>query len=733
MTSRDFQIHPLPAEWQLTPLGKDGNLKKSKAPYAKEWQKTDISRAEIESAIASGKATGYGLRLGAPSGYVVAIDFDGQSAIDMGLTLFGELPNTVSWTSGRLGRYQAVFKVPADYCELVSNTVVKTGVIGADGKAEQIEFRYTGNQSALPPSAHPDTDGYVWINSHDYTPVADLPKVVIDFWLERLAPKVTTKTSVKTKPKPKTETKTEPKLDTEAYTAIPIPLKNCISNQNLELMSGAIDGGRNAAGVRLSKDLIGAANYLEAKGIDFEGDPRGLFDEFCQNCTPPIGEGKDDSPDEPDKIWDWAERDNPQPSRNRFGDDGLDNIIEAWELKNDPSDKSQRCPYFTSSPAKGLYRVGLKRDEETGEFVKKRERIGRHLDCIAYANNPEGNGSSLQLEFDTIRGHLSRCTMPRGYIVSETAMMLAELVNRGYQFNVEKKKLLIQYLNGLGENIDLTFTITDSTGWIGERYVSQHKTYGGGDLKFGGIETSDETATEIKGDLQTWKQHIGSKMPGNSRLIFGGGTAFAAVLLPIVKLESGGFHFTGGTSEGKTTILKVAASIVGEKRIPHWRSTINALESTAKSRNHSLLTLDEIGQADPRHVGEIAYMLANGQGKARMTKQLSSRKPASWDLLFLSSGELGMGEYMALAGVKQKGGQEVRMPDIPAVPFGSPFGVFENIHSCDSSKEFAQNLESATNRYRGAAIDVFLDKLVIDRVDEKFDGAMALSTEQCRM
>jgi putative DNA primase/helicase len=115
-----------------------------------------------------------------------------------------------------------------------------------------------------------------------------------------------------------------------------------------------------------------------------------------------------------------------------------------------------------------------------------------------------------------------------------------------------------------------------------------------------------------------------------------------------------------------------------------------------------------------------------------MTKQLSNRKPKIWQLLFLSSGEIGLGEYMAQAGVTQKGGQEVRMPSIPVVPSGSPFGVFETIHGCDSSKAFVQNLEAACDRSDGSALDAFLTRLIVDRAsapqsgrtDKNFDGEL---------
>jgi Protein of unknown function (DUF3987)/Bifunctional DNA primase/polymerase, N-terminal len=314
------ELQNLPQPWKLTPLGKPD----PKAPYLFDWANTDIDREFIIAEIDAGRATGYGLRLGQPSGYVVAIDFDGQSAIEMGLDKFRELPKTVTWTSGRLGRYQALFSVPEQYRDRVKNKTVKTGVIGDDGKAEQLEFRYTGNQSVLPPSPHPTTDGYHWINNPIDTPVAELPQSAIDYWMSLLAPKVTSKSKVKTKP--------ESKPHSEAPAILPIPLANCLAKSNRRLLRGVTDGGRNHAGATLSRDLIGAANYLESTGIAYDGDPRELFDGFVADCDPPIGLGKDDAPDEPDKIWRSAQRDNPEPSCTA---DGIDNIIEAWNRKVD--------------------------------------------------------------------------------------------------------------------------------------------------------------------------------------------------------------------------------------------------------------------------------------------------------------------------------------------------------------------------------------------------------------
>jgi Bifunctional DNA primase/polymerase, N-terminal len=175
-------LHNLPQDWNLTPLGKKDQTGKPdpKAPYLKKWSTTDIDRQAIEQEIRSAKAVGYGLKLG---GNFVAIDFDGQSAIDYWVERFGDIPHTITWTSGKDGRFQALFTVPLAY-----QNEVKAKKISTD-TAELLEFRYTNHQSVLPPSPHPETDGYVWLNSPSDTSIAQLPQAVIDFWLELISPK----------------------------------------------------------------------------------------------------------------------------------------------------------------------------------------------------------------------------------------------------------------------------------------------------------------------------------------------------------------------------------------------------------------------------------------------------------------------------------------------------------------------------------------------------------------
>ena len=116
--------------------------------------------------------TGFGLITGELSGYLLAIDCDGPTAHELA-EHFGGLLKTLSWTSGKEGRAQYLYLVPPEYREALKNFTRK--VLETGTKGQQLELRYNSMQSVLPPSVHPETQGYIWINSIENTPIAELP------------------------------------------------------------------------------------------------------------------------------------------------------------------------------------------------------------------------------------------------------------------------------------------------------------------------------------------------------------------------------------------------------------------------------------------------------------------------------------------------------------------------------------------------------------------------------
>lgn len=222
-----------------------------------------------------------------------------------------------------------------------------------------------------------------------------------------------------------------------------------------------------------------------------------------------------------------------------------------------------------------------------------------------------------------------------------------------------------------------------------------------------------------RGTLAEWQSAIAEPCRGNSRLILALCAAFAAPLLHLAGAEGGGLHLRGPSSVGKTTALAVAGSVWGGGGLNgwarRWRTTDNGLESVAAAHCDLLLCLDEMGEAAPEVVSASAYMLANGGGKGRASRDGGGRRVAEWRLLFLSTGEEGLADRLAEArgGPRRvRAGQEVRVVDVPA-DAGAGLGLFED---CDGAepRAFADAFKDAAGCFYGTAGRAFLDRLTKD-------------------
>ena len=196
---------------------------------------------------------------------------------------------------------------------------------------------------------------------------------------------------------------------------------------------------------------------------------------------------------------------------------------------------------------------------------------------------------------------------------------------------------------------------------------------------------------------------------GNSRFVFAVSCAFAGALLLPAGVESGGFHLRSGSSQGKTSALRIAASVWGRPDyVKRWRTTDNALEATAVQHSDGLLILDEIAQLDAAKAGECAYMLANEQEKGRNTRGGLNRRQRTWRLLFLSSGEVSLSTHMAEAGKRVMAGQEVRMVDIP-LDAGQGMGGVEALHGHATPGALVEAMTGAAARCYGVAGRAWLE------------------------
>lgn len=351
--------------------------------------------------------------------------------------------------------------------------------------------------------------------------------------------------------------------------------------------------------------------------------------------------------------------------------------------------------------AEGLFFVA--RDAEGNE--RKPEWVCARLEVTAKTRNDGAEAWGYLLEFKDPDGNPKAWAMPAQMLAGEGSEWAGYLRAMGLQMapGTKARNLLARYIDT--RRITARAICTDRVGWHGGVYVLPSGSIGQAEgLRYvfqseGGIDDQYKQ----RGELAAWREAVAALAVGNSRLMFALCCAFAGPLLRLAGVESGGFQYRGDSSGGKTTALKVAASVYGPPGyMQRWRTTDNALEATAVQHSDSLLILDEFGQLDPKVAGECAYMLANEQEKGRATRGGLAKRRRTWRLLFLSSGELGLGDHMRQAGKDMRAGQEVRFVDIP-LDAGAGMGGLECLHGFSSAQALAEGITHNAGQHYGTA------------------------------
>ncbi len=348
----------------------------------------------------------------------------------------------------------------------------------------------------------------------------------------------------------------------------------------------------------------------------------------------------------------------------------------------------------------GLYKLEAKPDGEMNEV-----RIGPPLAVKGMTRDSEGNEWGLMLEWADPDGKKHTWPMPIELLFRQGADWYSALASGGWFGNPVARKKLVDFLSAVRPVRRIR--CVPRTGWDKAAYILPDAVYG---------NTSGESVVlqsahhgdlyHTSGTLNDWKE-IAALSIGNSRLSFALCAAFAGPLLRLAGLEGGGFSFEGGSSSGKTTALQIAASVWGgPEHVRSWRATDNGLENIAVLHNDNVLILDEVGQVNGKVLAECAYMLANGQGKGRSSREGHLRKSHSWRLLFLSSGELGLADKLAENGLKSRGGQEVRFVGLPV-----DTSMLTELHGFPHAGAVVSRLKELTAIHYGHAGRAFLHKL----------------------
>lgn len=383
-------------------------------------------------------------------------------------------------------------------------------------------------------------------------------------------------------------------------------------------------------------------------------------------------------------------------------------------------------PYFVFTPRKvgkypapGVYYIGqaIEGKEKTVVGHLPPQWLCSPLRVAAKTRDTAQSEWGRLLEFTDPDRHLHRWAMPCELLAGNGEEARRALLREGVRLTTNRS-LRPQFETYLQVSpARLHARCVTRTGWHGDAFVLPRETFGDTEAEPVLFQAAslDSVALSSSGSLADWRAHVAAPCAGNSRLVLAACMGFAGPCLGLVHAEGGGVHLRGASSAGKSTALHLAASVYGlpEKYGKTWRATDNGLEGTAALHSDMLLILDEMGQLEPKHAGQVAYMLANGAGKARSNRDGTPREVATWRVLFLSAGEVGLDSLVKEGGGRVQAGQQVRVVDVPA-DAGAGLGLFDTVPDGMTPGAFADGLKSAAAKYHGTALLAFLRLLARD-------------------
>ena len=356
-------------------------------------------------------------------------------------------------------------------------------------------------------------------------------------------------------------------------------------------------------------------------------------------------------------------------------------------------------------------------------------KLCSYIDVEAEGYDRQGGGRCRLVRFADTFGKIRKATVMMSELVKNQNSVLATLVDQGlslYRANAQGGNAHVaEFIRT--RDVERYFQTTDSYGWLelGKKFIIPNATFGDVDGQETIYNGEADTAPQYGqgGTLKQWQDTIGTNAKHSSRVAFAVCMAFASPLLRFTNEGSGGFHIFGKSSTGKSTALRAGVSVwgqvledAGEMKVT-WFGTGNGIESAAKSRNDLPLFLDEISQGEAGKVDfeQVVYMLGNGVGKRRMTKDGKGSAVSNWRLLFLSSGEFTLAQMMERLKRRDVAtGAEIRMATIDAIPVSEELGVFESIPRGMDAKGLAASFADDGFKFYGTAGVAFMEAFIAD-------------------
>jgi hypothetical protein len=253
------------------------------------------------------------------------------------------------------------------------------------------------------------------------------------------------------------------------------------------------------------------------------------------------------------------------------------------------------------------------------------------------------------------------------------------------------------------------FEVVQQLGWIGPDFLLPDRiirlTEDKVPVPIQYIGTVPEDAYATKGTVAGWTEamRLLAGLPGASVVRFMVYAAFASAVLEPLNLRPFIIHLHGDTSEGKTTALKVAASVYGRPdfggAMLRWNNTETFILRYCEQLHNVPLCIDELSGETKKNFDALVYQLEGGiaKGKADRHDPNAVHRQRTFRLGVFSSGETMMLNDRSL------GGAQIRVWEIAGSPFGG------------QCKALVQQLEKGIAANHGVALEHFLRNFLANR------------------
>lgn len=314
------------------------------------------------------------------------------------------------------------------------------------------------------------------------------------------------------------------------------------------------------------------------------------------------------------------------------------------------------------------------------------------------------------------------------------ANSILQLARFGVVVNQQNAKMLAAYLMDIEQlNYDTIEEKQSVTrlGWVGDHVFSPYVNdiYFDGEDDFGALFHSVHT----EGDEKTWVDAIRKVRKEKTAARFYLAASFASVILKPCGLLPFLMHTWGGTGNGKTVALMVAASVWACPELGEYVTTYNgtryAQETTAAMLNSLPLCLDELqiqASQGVKDFDDVIYQLCEGVSKKQGKASGGLRKQQKWRNVILSTGEHTIIKPLSGGGARNR----VIEIEVPEKMYSDLVGLCELInHNYGfAGKRFVEWLMVPENmeRVKQMQKDFYHELLKIDATEKQVGSASAI-------